>query len=84
MKIINEISNYRSSLHELIVTSPVGLVPRELENSYPASSYDIPVIGIWYEVILTYNNEIRGVGTAMMPYRAMVDLNKGIAVKVRS
>ncbi len=49
MKIINEISNYRKYLHELIVTSPVGLVPRELENIYPARFYDIPVIGIWYE-----------------------------------
>ncbi|WP_175266547.1 DUF5591 domain-containing protein [Acidiplasma cupricumulans] len=36
-------------MHELIVTSPVGLVPRELENSYPARFYDIPVIGLWYE-----------------------------------
>jgi len=48
-KIINEISNYRKYLHELIVTSPVGLVPRELENGYPARFYDIPVIGIWYD-----------------------------------
>ena len=49
MKIISEISNYRKYLHELIVTSPVGLVPRELENGYPARFYDIPVIWIWYE-----------------------------------
>lgn len=37
------------SIHELILTSPVGLVPRELECVYPASSYDIPVTGYWYE-----------------------------------
>ena len=36
-------------VHELIVTSPIGLVPRELELVYPASSYDIPVTGIWDE-----------------------------------
>jgi len=35
--------------HEVIVTSPMGLVPRELELIYPASSYDIPVIGVWDE-----------------------------------
>ncbi len=34
-------------IHEVIVTSPLGIVPRELEIVYPAASYDIPVIGIW-------------------------------------
>ena len=33
--------------HELIVTSPVGLVPRELETIYPAMHYDVPVTGYW-------------------------------------
>ncbi len=32
---------------ELIVTSPLGLVPRELERIYPAAHYDIPVTGHW-------------------------------------
>lgn len=32
---------------ELIVTSPLGLVPRELERVYPAAHYDIPVTGHW-------------------------------------
>jgi archaeosine synthase len=36
-------------VHELIITSPLGLVPRDIELVYPASSYDIPVTGIWYE-----------------------------------
>jgi archaeosine synthase len=36
-------------IHELIVTSPMGLVPRELELVYPASSYDISVTGFWEE-----------------------------------
>ena len=36
-------------IHELIITSPIGLVPRELECIYPASSYDIPVTGHWYK-----------------------------------
>jgi archaeosine synthase len=33
--------------HELIVTSPLGLVPRELETIYPAMHYDVPVTGYW-------------------------------------
>ncbi|MFH1101300.1 MAG: archaeosine synthase subunit alpha [Methanobacteriota archaeon] len=36
-------------VHEVILTSPLGLVPRELELMYPASSYDIPVTGHWDE-----------------------------------
>jgi archaeosine synthase len=33
--------------HELVVTSPLGLVPRELETVYPAMHYDVPVTGYW-------------------------------------
>lgn len=33
--------------HELILTSPLGLVPRELEAVYPAAHYDVPVSGYW-------------------------------------
>lgn len=36
-------------VHEVIVTSPLGLVPRELELFYPAQNYDIPVTGHWFE-----------------------------------
>ena len=34
-------------IHEVIVTSPLGMVPRELDACYPANSYDIPVTGEW-------------------------------------
>ena len=36
-------------IHEVIITSPIGIVPRDLELIYPASNYDIPVIGVWDE-----------------------------------
>jgi archaeosine synthase len=39
--------------HELIVTSPLGLVPRELERVYPAAHYDVPVTGHWDREELT-------------------------------
>lgn len=35
--------------NQIIVTSPLGLVPRELELIYPAQHYDLPVIGEWLE-----------------------------------
>jgi len=41
--------NYISLLHEVIITSPLGLVPRELELVYPAQQYDIPVTGHWFK-----------------------------------
>lgn len=37
----------RRYMHELILTSPLALVPRELEEVYPAASYDVPVTGHW-------------------------------------
>ena len=36
-------------IHEVIITSPLGVVPSELELIYPASAYDIPVTGVWDE-----------------------------------
>ncbi len=36
-----------SAVHEVIITSPLGLIPRELERFYPAGAYDIPVTGDW-------------------------------------
>lgn len=38
-----------SAVHEVIITSPLGIVPRELELIYPAQQYDIPVTGHWDE-----------------------------------
>lgn len=38
-----------TDLHEVILTSPIGAVPRELELFYPAQQYDIPVSHEWFE-----------------------------------
>ncbi|UCG90070.1 MAG: DUF5591 domain-containing protein, partial [Candidatus Heimdallarchaeota archaeon] len=40
----------RFSVGEVILTSPLGVVPRELEYSFPAAHYDIPVTGEWSEI----------------------------------
>lgn len=42
-----ELSGRATAVHEVVVTSPLGLVPRELEYFYPARHYDIPVTGHW-------------------------------------
>ncbi len=36
-------------VHVVSLTSPLGAVPRELEDTYPARHYDIPVTGEWDE-----------------------------------
>ncbi len=47
MAIARALGKYRSYVHELILTSPLGVVPRELELVYPAAHYDVAVTGIW-------------------------------------
>jgi archaeosine synthase len=42
-----EASGLADAVHKVVVTSPVGLVPEEIDCLPPASSYDIPVIGVW-------------------------------------
>ncbi|MFX1282253.1 MAG: DUF5591 domain-containing protein [Promethearchaeota archaeon] len=40
----------RFSVGEVILTSPLGVVPRNLEYSFPAAHYDIPVTGEWSQI----------------------------------
>ena len=50
-------SGMRHRCHEVMVTSPLGLVPRDLEDTYPANRYDVPVTGHWNrdeEAIIRY------------------------------
>ncbi|UCE15041.1 MAG: DUF5591 domain-containing protein [Candidatus Heimdallarchaeota archaeon] len=37
-------------IEEVILTSPLGVVPRNLEYTFPAGHYDIPVTGKWSEI----------------------------------
>lgn len=46
-KFINALGKYRKYVHEVVITSPIGVVPRELELMYPAAHYDTPVTGHW-------------------------------------
>ncbi|MEE9115371.1 MAG: archaeosine synthase subunit alpha [Thermoplasmata archaeon] len=40
-------SGVQHLVHEVMITSPLGIVPRELEIFFPAQNYDIPVTGHW-------------------------------------
>ncbi|MHA2407659.1 MAG: DUF5591 domain-containing protein, partial [Candidatus Ranarchaeia archaeon] len=40
----------RHSIEKIIVTSPLGVVPHNLEYSFPAAHYDIPVTGDWSQI----------------------------------
>lgn len=42
-----EETGVRAALHEVMLTSPLGVVPRELEEVYPVAHYDVPVTGHW-------------------------------------
>ena len=59
-------------VHFVSVSSPIGLVPRELEDMPPARHYDIPVTGDWEESERQYVRDaldhLRSVGS----YRTIV------------
>lgn len=46
-KFIQSIERNRKYVNELIITSPMGIIPRELELTYPAAHYDTTVTGHW-------------------------------------
>ena len=48
-RFILSLGKYRKFVHEAILTSPLGIVPRELELTYPAAHYDTAVTGHWDE-----------------------------------
>jgi archaeosine synthase len=45
---LKPIKGWRKAVHQIVITSPLGAVPMELEDLYPASHYDIPVTGDWF------------------------------------
>ncbi|OPY26951.1 MAG: Archaeosine synthase [Methanocella sp. PtaU1.Bin125] len=47
MAIARALGRYRRYVREVVLTSPMGVVPRELELVYPAAHYDVAVTGYW-------------------------------------
>ncbi|MHA1452754.1 MAG: DUF5591 domain-containing protein, partial [Promethearchaeota archaeon] len=56
----NAAQKWNKYISEVIITSPIGVVPRELEEVFPAAHYDISVTGDWdtEELQLTSDNII--------------------------
>ncbi len=62
------------AVHRLVVTSPLGIVPEELERVFPAAHYDIPVTGDWVaEEASKVEGQVQFLAKAH-PYRAMVSM----------
>ncbi|WP_292368368.1 archaeosine synthase subunit alpha [Methanoregula sp. UBA64] len=68
--------------HELIVTSPLGLVPRELECVYPAMHYDVPVTGYWDAEECAYIADILAKYLTKNKYDRVIAHLEGGALKV--
>lgn len=68
--------------HELIVTSPLGLVPRELECVYPAGHYDVPVTGYWDAEECAVITDILIRYFRKHPYRRVIAHLEGGALKI--
>ncbi len=43
----SSVGSGRRGIAETIITSPLGIIPRELERIYPVANYDLPVTGDW-------------------------------------
>jgi archaeosine synthase len=62
------------AVHRVVVTSPLGLVPEELERVFPAAHYDIPVTGQWIREEEQRVEEQLGLLLSAHPYAAVVSL----------
>lgn len=71
-KFILTLGKYRKFVHEVILTSPLGIVPRELELTYPAAHYDTAVTGHWDEEEKTWVSGCLEAYLSRYKYRAVV------------
>jgi len=72
----------KSRAHEVMVTAPLGLVPRDLEDLWPAAHYDIPVSGDWDEDELSIIRKmlkrlVERVGYSSIVNHSGINLNLG-------
>lgn len=60
------------AVHVVVVTSPLGLVPLDLQLAYPAQHYDVPVTGDWSRDEAAILEEDLAAYLKANPYRAVV------------
>ena len=58
---------------ELMVTSPLGIVPRELEDLWPAGHYDVPVTGDWSADELNRIHDLVSDLTTRLGFQSVID-----------
>tara|TARA_B110000003_G_scaffold51470_1_gene50558 strand:- start:3064 stop:4848 length:1785 start_codon:yes stop_codon:yes gene_type:complete len=69
-----------NAVHEVMVTAPLGLVPRELEDIWPAGNYDIPVTGDWDSDELIVIHKMISEYTSRNNYSRIIN-HSGIEIK---
>jgi archaeosine synthase len=52
------VKGWRDVCQQVVVTSPLGAVPMELDHLYPPAYYDIPVTGEWYPEEISLMREL--------------------------
>lgn len=62
-----------TSAHHVMVTSPLGLVPRDLERIWPAAHYDVPVTGDWDADEIQKINELVVGFVAKQGYKVVIN-----------
>ena len=62
-----------NAVHEVMVTSPLGLVPRDLEQVWPAQHYDLAVTGRWSADELNRIGSMLGALIEAHDYQCIVD-----------
>jgi|TARA_B100001250_G_scaffold133782_3_gene114360 archaeosine synthase len=78
-RFLKNISSNR--IHQVMVTAPLGLVPRELEDFWPAAHYDIPVTGDWDEDELKIIRNMVGDLVERVGYKDVIN-HSGLEIKI--
>tara|TARA_B100000029_G_scaffold263672_1_gene259841 strand:+ start:1900 stop:2892 length:993 start_codon:yes stop_codon:yes gene_type:complete len=70
-----------NAAHQVMVTAPLGLVPRELEEIWPAANYDIPVTGDWDSDELTVIHSMLDRMNSRVGYSRIIN-HSGVEVNI--
>ena len=70
-----------NGIHQVMVTAPLGLVPRELEEIWPAANYDIPVTGDWDSDEITVIRDMVTRLATRVGYSRIIN-HSGVAIEV--
>ncbi len=57
---LSSVKGWKGRVQQVVITSPIGAVPLELEDLYPASYYDLPVTGEWFPEELETTRKVVG------------------------